>query len=292
MSNSPDPQDDDKQSDVFKLLKTKISKVFHKASNTEPRAIVFVGILGIIIAIINITPGIIGIIFNGEKEKLFNEKYSKSMDLIIGKDNISSRVKGIEIMGELMDKYPDKQWSIVNSLSNLVRENKPHLVCNKLHYEKDSAPLDVKEAILLIKRRDPSKDSKPSKKEKINIDLRRANLHRTDLEYAEFNGTDLSNSDLYGTSLQDAKLNGSILRGTCLMSAGLQNADLTNADLTQAILTQAILTDADLTGAKGLSYEQLRKSCYWEKASGIDPSIITRLQQDNNLSANRKKCRE
>jgi hypothetical protein len=189
-------------------------------------------------------------------------------------------------MGELMNKHPDKQWLIVNHLSNLVRENRPKLVCNKLHYEKDSAPSDVKEAILLIKRRDPNKDSKPSKQEKVNIDLRRANLHRTDLEYAEFNGTDLSNSDLYGTSLQNAKLNESILRETCLISAGLQNADLTNADL-----TKANLTDADLTDAKGLSYEQLKKSCYWEKARGIDPEIITRLKEDNNLSANRNKCR-
>jgi Pentapeptide repeats (8 copies) len=280
MNNSPDPKDD-KLLNFLKSLKAKVSEVFHEASKIEGRAVLIAGILVAVGTIVTVA-----VTSNNEKDKSVEDKYSKALELIVSKDNVNSRIAGIETMGELMNKYPDKQWSIVTHLSNLVRENKPHLVCNKLHYEKDSAPSDVKRAILLIKRRDPNKDSKPSNPEKINVDLRRANLHRTDLEYAEFDGTDLSNSDLYGTSLQNAKLNESILRETCLISAGLQNADLTNADL-----TKANLTDADLTDAKGLSYEQLKKSCYWEKARGIDPEIITRLKEDNNLSANRNKCR-
>ncbi len=96
-------------------------------------------------------------------------------------------------------------------------------------------------------------------KNKIDADLRGANLYGADLYDANLRGANLRDANLRGADLRDADLRGANLYGADLRGANLRGADLRDANLRGANLYDANLRGADLRGAnlRGANLEKL-----------------------------------
>jgi hypothetical protein len=229
-------------------------------------------------------------------ENSINERLSKATEQI-GNNDSNVKNGGVKAMEGIIQDSPGKQWQIVEELADLVRKNSP--VPEKLNVKinhRKKAPLEVKTAITIIKRRDPNQDKigKRQQEEKRIIDLTNANLFGVDLQQAQLPSANLSGSDLTNVVLSGANLKGAYLRGTYLRGAGLSKADLTGADLTGADLGGAELINTDLSRVKSLTNinlagaklaganftdEQIKQTCNWEQAKYEDADILKALKR-------------
>ena len=95
----------------------------------------------------------------------------------------------------------------------------------------------------------------------VRADLHLANLQGANLQGADLSRANLQRANLIGANLQRADLFIANLQGANLFGANLQGANLFRANLQGARLFRANLQKADLRGAKGLTQDQLDRSC-------------------------------
>ena len=91
--------------------------------------------------------------------------------------------------------------------------------------------------------------------------LRAANLQKAYLGYAYLQGAYLEDANLQGANLWSANL-----QKADLWSANLQKADLRAANLQKAYLEDANLQKAYLEDARNLTSQQIKSTCFWDKA--------------------------
>jgi hypothetical protein len=87
-------------------------------------------------------------------------------------------------------------------------------------------------------------------KDKVIVDLKGSDLHRTNLSGANLSGADLSKTDLSNADLSNADLYEVSLQRADLFYANLSNADLREAELSNADLRRVRLSRANLRRAK------------------------------------------
>ena len=106
--------------------------------------------------------------------------------------------------------------------------------------------------------------------------LQEANLGKANLQEAWLDWANLQGAHLWGANLQKAFLHEANLQGAFLYGTNLQEADLKLANLQKAVLHEANLQEADLKLAnlqgaflnevKNLTFEQIKSTCFWDKA--------------------------
>ena len=98
------------------------------------------------------------------------------------------------------------------------------------------------------------------------IVLNFADLNFADLNFANLNFANLSYAKLIQAKLIQAKLSHANLSHANLSQANLSQANLSQANLSQVNLKEANLKEADLSNVIGLTNEQIKSACYWNKA--------------------------
>ncbi len=114
------------------------------------------------------------------------------------------------------------------------------------------------------------------KAELFGANLQKAYLFGANLQEAALSGANLQEANLGGAKLQKAWLIKANLQKAGLIKANLQEANLREANLQKAYLREANLQKAGLWGAnlqeaylvdaEELTSEQIKSSCFWEKA--------------------------
>ncbi|QIP72086.1 pentapeptide repeat-containing protein [Streptomyces sp. VN1] len=178
----------------------------------------------------------------------------------IGADSLEVRLGGIYALQRIMEDSPRDQPSIVNVLSNYIRNHakKPKQPADASTGEPAS---DIQAALTALRSREPSHDGTArvdlADADLTGADLRDANLSSADLRDADLFGANLTFADLFGADLTDADL-----RDANLSSADLRGADLTGANLSGANLFFPRLSGTNLSGTNlhgaGLHGEDLR----------------------------------
>jgi hypothetical protein len=169
------------------------------------------------------------------------------------------RSHGVTAMANILQAAPRKQWEIVETLQISLHKHAP--VGKELNKtKKELPPPDVKEAINIIKNREPKNDNngKNQQEERI-INLAGLNLYGTDLQNAQLPKCSLNGSDLTNVSLGKANLEKAYLIKTYFLGAGLYKTNLAEAHLNGATLRAAKLIEANLAKAN-LVGTDLRKS--------------------------------
>jgi hypothetical protein len=190
------------------------------------------------------------------------ERFLKATELI-GHENPNVRSAGIIVMNQVMEDSPEKQWKIVEILTNLIAINSE----DPKNKGKKTASSEVKIAINVIKKRDFSKDNRDGKqgREPRIINLADAFLVGTDFQYADLHNTSFNRSILSGVSFLAAELPDGHFIGTTFIGSELKGANLKNAKLTDANLENADLEGATLIGAD-FTEKQIKKACNWHLA--------------------------
>lgn len=224
------------------------------------------------------------------EDKQVTERFAKAIEHL-GSDKIDIRLGGIYALEQIPIDSLKYQWTVMEILSAFIRER-----VNKNITEKALQGADVKAALTVIGRRVTLNDAngKWSVNDK-SIDLRMVNLEgvefarKANFIRADFRGSmlskvnlreailikaNLAETDLTGASLVKAKLNSSVL-----IKANLSKTDLAGASLAGANLASANLDGADLKKCKGLTSEQIKEACYWERAF-YPEGKLEELQQD------------
>jgi uncharacterized short protein YbdD (DUF466 family) len=137
-----------------------------------------------------------------------------------------------------------------------------------------------------------------------NYDMSGCNFHRVSLNRATLHNANMTNADLskgylFRASLVTSNLVKADLEKSDLTEANLSFADLSSADLHQAKMKQAKLTMANLTGtnlsgAYDLNKDQIRKACYWRKAT-YNPQQEKELEINIDIdieSSDRPECKK
>jgi Pentapeptide repeats (8 copies) len=303
---------DQDESDPFQtekvLISTSPDKTITFVSVLKKKPIIAAIIAGFAViagAIINSSiPAITAIIKqHGDSEIEIEKRWLESKKQIENK-NSSVKIAGIIDMERIVKDSPGRQWDMVRILTNSIHLSSPAPKNkNILLKDRKEASLEVKQAIEVIKNRNPENDNvgKGQREAERIINLTNDNLFGTDLEEAQLPRADLSRSDLTNIVLSKSNLRGAFLRETYLRGADLSGVDLAGADLQKADLMTAILKGANLTGAnlKGtklkendLTDEQIKKSCNWELAED-DTGRLEQLQQENTEdSKTRSDCKK
>ena len=104
-----------------------------------------------------------------------------------------------------------------------------------------------------------------------NAYLERANfqnacLLRADLQDAYLERANLQGADLNSANLQKANLERANLQGADLFMANLQETNLERTNLQGANLFMANLQEAILIGTENLTPEQIKSTCFWDRA--------------------------
>jgi Pentapeptide repeats (8 copies) len=281
----------------------------------EPLLIKIFGVVGAALIALLGTIYTTNVIRKTEQEKLIatqNIEINKRFDTAIsgiGNQDRDIRSSAIISMKQIMKESPEKQWDIVLRLTRLIRDkSKAPKRLDIILEQREKAPSDVQEAIVVIKERDPNQDNngKVQQEEKRIINLSKVNLYGTDLQNAhlpkaDLSGSDLTNRDLKNSDLTEVLFRWTYLRGASLSEANLTNANLTHADLGGAVLKSTNLTGADLKGAnlKGANLttakftdKQIEQTCNWEQAIYAEGKLGILKQKIAKRSKTRSECKK
>ena len=222
------------------------------------------------------------------EERLVTERFSKAVEQLGNEDNITVRIGGIYALERIAKDSDKDHWTIIEVLTNYVRENSLRtqelknlikkrqdledsrnkgeinndVFKQKIHKLRDLAEVskDVQVVLTVIGRR---KDPKPDRDEKINLsstNLIGANLKGANLKGADLWGAYLWLAYLIGADLKEADLKEADLKSAPLIGADLEGADLIGANLWGAYLKGAYLEKAKFTN------QQIKSACNWEQA--------------------------
>jgi uncharacterized protein YjbI with pentapeptide repeats len=177
------------------------------------------------------------------QDKQLTERYSQAIENL-GSDNANIRCGGINMLEQIAIDSPLKyHWRMVENLSAFIR-----VKCTDATQTGTPATEDIKQALLVIGRRNTNYDEK-------FIDLKKVNLKKIDLQGLNFKGANLHNANFSRAELSDINLSNAdlggahFLDGTILIRAILEKADLSGADLSGAQMVKTNLSKADLQGA-------------------------------------------
>ncbi len=212
------------------------------------------------------------------QERLITDRFSKAIELLGNKDDISVRVGAIFALERIAKDSPKDHWTIMEILTSYIRKYSSQQSSSNVEKNPEEIPIDIQVAITVIGRRDVKKDNDKRLNLQnvylIKTNLSDANLSVADLSDANLSDANLSSADLSVADLSDANLssanlisanlisanlssanlisanlNGADLRGANLSGANLSGANLSDANLSDANLSDANLSDADLNGA-------------------------------------------
>ncbi len=210
------------------------------------------------------------------EEKQVTERFSKAVEQI-GNEQIQVRVGGIYSLERIAKDSPKDHWTIMEVLTSFVQEKS-----QKRHIPNTKITLDIQSALIVIGRRDFSKDPEYGSFDLSNTNLQEANLSRANLSGANLSNVNLQKANLGEANLSGANLSRANLSETELLKAKLEHAHLISANLSESNLAQAslrkasllntdlheaILTHADFSMSLNLTPEQVKSAQGWEQAT-------------------------
>ena len=259
------------------------------------------------------------------QERLITDRFAKAVEQI-GSGEEEVVIGGIYSLERITKDSPKDQWTIMEVLTALVRENSsipPEIQQiptlgepfeEKLKALEKLNPVDIpiKAALTVIGRRDRDRDytsdedpeQNTKKLDLSNSNLNSAYLHSADLHSANLinatlrrvnlDSTDLRSANLINADLFFANLGKADLRNAILDSANLSSASLFSADLHSAILKDANLRNVILMDAQNLSNKQIKLACLWEEAIYTDAkwNITEKKWMTADEKANQKRIEE
>jgi len=158
----------------------------------------------------------------------------------LGNNAMETNLAAINDLEKIAQECPQYHWLIMNFLSRFVQNNtssKPQDRKSEKLLGKIST--DIQAALIVIGRRDRSKDPKNGQ----------LDLSFTDMKNLNLSGSNFRQTNLYQVDLSGANLTGANLEGAILSAANLSRANLNLANLEGAILSAANLEGANLSGA-------------------------------------------
>ncbi len=188
------------------------------------------------------------------------ERFGKAVELL-GKGRPQLSAGGIYALEQIVRERPDVYHRpVMEILTAYIRE--------VAHWKKpgrkdQSAPADIQAAIMVIARRDTSKDNPDQVLNLRGTDLSKIFLDRLQarLTNVSFSDAHLEWAHLRGARLEKVNLGGANLEHAYLDRANLEGAYLgEGACLVAASLKDTHLEGADLRGAIGLTQEQIKSA--------------------------------
>ena len=242
------------------------------------------GVAAVTLAVLALGLGIVAAVYAARslaRTRLAHDSREITVRLIqavtqLGSPVLEVRLGGIYALERLARDSADVQPEIVEVLAAYVREHAgwgfdsareeisglPAGVADRSDaIEAPDVPTDVRAAMTVLGRRDPSRDRAEYQLELGAIDLRRlvllgdqaqlagARLAGAHLEGADLEGARLEYADLEGAHLEGAYLEGARMQGALLIRAHLEGAHLDEARMDGACLERAHLEGAHLVGA-------------------------------------------
>ncbi|MDX2241945.1 MAG: pentapeptide repeat-containing protein [Leptolyngbyaceae cyanobacterium bins.302] len=194
------------------------------------------------------------------EERLITDRFSKAVEQLGNKEDISVRIGGIYALERLAKDSPKDHWTAMEVLTAFVRERSPkrqqpspgiskRLLPNGKELGLSEIPTDGQSALLVIGRRDVSKETEAQRLVLSQAYLVGAILSNANFQRAELWGANLEGAQLGEINLQEAYLAKANLQEATLWEANLQGAIFVRANLQKAELRGANLQDATLVGA-------------------------------------------
>jgi uncharacterized protein YjbI with pentapeptide repeats len=205
--------------------------------------------------------------FTGENLKIAREtqmaeSFTKSISQLKNK-NEEIRLGAIYTLGNILDKYDETYWPIMEILTDFVRDK----ATNTTGLTKIS--LEVQTVLTVFGKRKDRQFKVSDSPDLGDTYLRKARLEKANFKGASFKGANLQEANLQEANFQEANLSGAHLeeahlekanfekanfeqahlKGTYLYEANLKNACLIRATLENADFRHAHLEGADLKGA-------------------------------------------
>ncbi|NEQ41233.1 MAG: pentapeptide repeat-containing protein [Okeania sp. SIO3I5] len=182
------------------------------------------------------------------EERLITDRFSKAIELLGNKDDISVRVGAIFALERIAKDSEKDHWTIMEILTSYIRKYSSQQSSSNVEKNPEEIPIDIQVAITVIGRRDVEKHNDKI----LNLEksyLKKADLSGADISNANLFGADISNANLFGADISNANLSNADLSNANLFGADISNANLSNADLSNANLSNADLSNANLFGA-------------------------------------------
>jgi uncharacterized protein YjbI with pentapeptide repeats len=223
------------------------------------------------------------------EDRNISDQFSKAVEQL-GHENASVRIGAIYLLERIAQDSSRDYWPVMEVLSAFVRENRLLRTDFPKAAVKAEEPIqydrDIQAAIIVMGRRDTSKD--PSNKSIylnycdlrglafFDDDFGRVRFHRSDLSDNNFSHTNLIGAIFWQASLERANLTKANLSSAVLDEANLQGANLTDCSLNDANLHKA-----NLEGVIGLTVQQIKSAKNWSEAN-FDPAFRAQLEADSH----------
>lgn len=150
------------------------------------------------------------------------DRYAKAIEELSG-EAIETRLGGIYILERIARDSPSDQQTVIDVLCAYVRNYSRPEAPSPVDEDEISAPADLQAAMLVLGRRDSSRDQR-------RLDLR--------------------NSDLRGVEIQDGDLSGCYMLGADFSHSSLHRMNLSNANLAYIDFHEAHLVDVNFSGSQ------------------------------------------
>src|ERR1700730_1237834 len=202
-----------------------------------------------------------------DRQRRITESFSKAVEQL-GSDRIEVRLGGIYTLERISHESVGEYWTVIETLTALVRERArwkvPYPLASetmaRLYQDEEPAipnepkyrPATDIAAVLIVIIRRGDKNREREKNQDWFIDLRGSDLRGANLRLAHFERAILRRAHFEGADFGGAHLEGAILRG-----AHLEGATLRDTHLEGATLRDTYLENADLRGVQGLSETEL-----------------------------------
>jgi hypothetical protein len=174
--------------------------------------------------------------FKVNKQKLFEDRFSKAVEHLGAINNKVVILEGINSLSQIAQDYPNHYWRVMNALANFVRDKTLEHNINRSDNPENYPRVyyETQKAITVI--------VKTKLKTKLSDEI-----------------LDLSGSLFLRANLIDANFRGVNLTDANFANTNLQGVDFTNANLERAIFYESDLSNTILKGAK------LNKAIYCSK---------------------------